>query len=373
MKDSKIYLKIIVNLLLTLIGVVLLIVLVPKALKFFLPLVIGGIISMIANPLVRFMEKRIKIVRKHGSAIIIVTVIAAVIGVLYLVFWLLGREIFSLIQDLDELVLQAEAIVNTLSARLNGIYKMLPKSIQNLFGTVNTSLGEYIVDFLHNVEMPSISVAGGYVKGIAEGLFTVIFTILSAYFFTAQRDVIEEWIKNALPAGVLAGYRLIADNFKSAVGGYFKAQFKIMLILTAIIFVGFEILRVNYSFLLALGIAFLDFLPVFGTGAILWPWIVIDVIMGNYMRALGLGIIYFLCQVIKQVLQPKMVGDSIGISPLETLIFMFIGYRIKGVLGLIFGIPIGMVLVNFYRMGMFDRIIRGLKIIVTDINEFRKY
>lgn len=68
-----------------------------------------------------------------------------------------------------------------------------------------------------------------------------------------------------------------------------------------------------------------------------------------------------------------MVGDSIGISPFATLIFMFIGYRISGVFGMIIGIPIGMVLINFYRIGMFERIIRGFKIIISDINEFRKY
>ena len=68
-----------------------------------------------------------------------------------------------------------------------------------------------------------------------------------------------------------------------------------------------------------------------------------------------------------------MVGDSIGISPLSTLIFMFIGYRISGVLGMIIGIPIGMALISFYRMGAFDRLFRGIEIIVTDINEYRKY
>jgi predicted PurR-regulated permease PerM len=138
-------------------------------------------------------------------------------------------------------------------------------------------------------------------------------------------------------------------------------------------FIAFEILGVAYSFLLALGIAFLDVLPVFGTGAVLWPWAIYEVISANYMNAVGLIIVYLICQVLKQILQPKMVGDSIGISPLTTLVFMFIGYRFYGVLGMILGIPIGMVCVNLYRIGTFDRIIRGFKIIVHDINEFRKF
>jgi predicted PurR-regulated permease PerM len=138
-------------------------------------------------------------------------------------------------------------------------------------------------------------------------------------------------------------------------------------------FIGFEVLKVGYSFLIALGIALLDVLPVFGTGAVLWPWAVIDMISGNYLRAIGLVIIYLICQIVKQILQPKMVGDSIGLHPLATLIFMFIGYKLYGVFGMIIGIPIGMVLVNMYRIGMFERLIRGFKIIAHDLNEFRKF
>ena len=84
-------------------------------------------------------------------------------------------------------------------------------------------------------------------------------------------------------------------------------------------------------------------------------------------------IIYLICQIIKQVIQPKMVGDSVGISPLSTLVFMYIGYQLYSIIGMIIAIPIGMVIVNLYRAGMFDRLIKGVKIIVHDINEFRKF
>ena len=84
MHDWKTYVKIIVNFLVTLFGILLVIFLLPKLLRFFLPFVIAFVISSIANPLVRFMEKRIKIVRKHSSAIIIVLVLGAVVGILYL-------------------------------------------------------------------------------------------------------------------------------------------------------------------------------------------------------------------------------------------------------------------------------------------------
>ena len=133
------------------------------------------------------------------------------------------------------------------------------------------------------------------------------------------------------------------------------------------------IIDVNYALLFAFLIAFLDFLPVFGTGAVFWPWIVIDVIVGNYKEAIFLGILYLACQLIKQLLQPKMVGDSIGMNPLATLFYMFIGYRLGGIFGMIVGIPVGMIVVSLYKEGMFDQLIRGFKIIVQAVNDFRKY
>ena len=68
-----------------------------------------------------------------------------------------------------------------------------------------------------------------------------------------------------------------------------------------------------------------------------------------------------------------MLGDSIGISLLSILVFLYIGYRLYGVIGMIIGVPLGMVVVNLYRIGMFDRLIRGFKIIIHDLNEFRKF
>src|SRR5699024_10636194 len=129
--------------------------------------------------------------------------------------------------------------------------------------------------------------------------------------------------------------------------------------------------KIDYSFFLACIVAFIDLLPGFGTGTVFWPWALFELLSGNYGMALGIMIIYFVCQVVRQVLQPKMVGDSIGISPFMTLVFMYIGYKIKGILGLILGLPVGMVIINFYQAGAFDGIINMIKIIIDDINNFR--
>lgn len=367
------YLKIFLNLIFA-IGVILCLVLVvPRLLRFFLPFVIGWIVAMIANPLVKFLESKVKLLRKHSSAIIIVIVIAAIVGIIYLIVSILYKESKQLAGDLPNIIEQVEEQLNNISVKIQEISEKLPKPVQNSVNNMLNNISKNLTDFKPSEDLFTFSVASSLAQNIAEFFLTLIITILSAYFFIIKRDELMVGLKKFLPNSVVEGWNFIYNNFTRAVGGYFKAQLKIMFVLSFIMFVGFEILGVTYSILLALGIAFLDFLPVFGTGAVLWPWALIDMLSGNYFRAVGLVVIYLICQITKQVLQPKMVGDSIGISPLSTLVFLYTGYRLYGVIGMIIGVPVGMVIVNLYRVGMFDRLIRGFKIIIHDLNEFRKF
>ena len=373
MKEKDIYKRILVNFLITIIGVALVVLFLGDVLHFFLPFVIGFIIAAIANPMVRFLEKKLKMKRKYGTVVIIVFVLGAVIGVLYLIVYILWNELFDLIGDIPTLLGKAQGLINELSEKLNGLYEKLPEDMQITISSVSNSLEGWLESAVTNFKMPDISKAGNYVGSIVEGILIAIITILAAYFFIADRDKLVELVKKVTPETAQEYYKLVMSNIKSAVGGYFKAQFKIMLIIIVILFIGFEALGVNYSFLLALLTAFLDLLPVLGTGTIIGPWVVVDIITGKYIEAVVLTVLYLICQFTKQMLQPKMVGDSIGMNPLATLLFMFVGYRFGGILGMIIGIPVGMILVNFYRMGIFDRLIRGFKIIANSINEYRKY
>jgi predicted PurR-regulated permease PerM len=114
-------------------------------------------------------------------------------------------------------------------------------------------------------------------------------------------------------------------------------------------------------------------LPFFGTGTAIVPWAIFKLLSGDYKVAIGLLILYGVTQLVRQLIQPKIVGDTIGLKPLTTLFFMYIGYKIMGVLGMIVAIPVGMILINLYKLGAFNNIIRCGKEIVQDINEFRKW
>lgn len=373
MNEPKIYLRILVNFVLTLAGLLLVVLLGPKLVSFFMPFVIAFFISSIANPIVRFMEKKIKIARKYSSVLMIVLVLGAVVGVLYLLVAFLVKQVINLYDDRFAIYNELATLLDNFTDNLGGLFGMLPLGLQEALSSFQDSLSSWAENFVSSIELPGISTVGSYVGNVVDVIFVAIITILAAYFLTAERDNIGDWMNKVMPETVKRYYKMIVDSFKKAVGGYFKAQFKIMMILVIIMFIGFEIMNISYSFLLAFVIAFLDFLPVFGTGAVFWPWLVVDIVVGDYKQAIFLGIMYLVCQLVKQILQPKMVGDSVGINPLAALFYMFVGYRLGGILGMIIGIPVGMIVVSLYQAGMFDHMIKGVKIIVHDINEFRKY
>lgn len=373
MSKHNIYPRIILNLLLAVIGAIAVIFFLPRMIGFFLPFVIGWIVAMIANPLVKFLERKVNIVRKWSSVAIIILVLGGVFLAVYFAGAALVNQTRTFVHDLPELSKNFESIVTNMAVQLHQRYKFIPEQAIEAVENFLLHLDENINALIGNVEIPSLSSASNIVKAVGDIFFNVIVAIISSYFFIAEKDLIEEKLKKVSPRSLVEYCTMISSNFKQALGGYFKAQLKIMVVIMAILYIGFRIMGVNYSFFLAFGIAFLDFLPVFGTGAVIWPWAVFDLFNGNYSDAIFLMVIYLLCQIIKQVLQPKMVGDSVGMSPLTTLIFLYIGYKIKGILGIIIGIPIGMILINFYKAGAFDSLIRGVQILARDINEYRKY
>lgn len=165
---------------------------------------------------------------------------------------------------------------------------------------------------------------------------------------------------------------MVCRNLKYAVGGYFRAQFKIMLVVFGILTAGFLLLKVDYALLLALLTAFLDFLPMLGTGTLLIPWAVCCALGGKIPLAAGLMILYGVTQATRQLIQPKMVGDSIGVDPMTTLMFLFVGYRIAGIWGMIAAIPAGLILIQLCEAGAFDPVIKSCKELAADIHMLRR-
>ncbi len=360
MKLKK-YVKSMIVFLITLLGIILGILLGIRFLQFFMPFVIGWIIAMIANPLVRMLERRLKVARKHTSMVIIIGVLAVIIVVIYFLGVKIGEETRSFLEQAPEMYSEFREEFQDAGKNLESIISELPQNIQESLEEAQKDIGDITGQAVGKISQFTVDKAGTFARNIPGILISIIFSILSAYFFIADRDRILEFGRNHTPQIIQEKWRMMAESFKMVFGGYFKAQFKIMAVIGVILFIGMLILKVRFAILVAILVAFLDMLPFLGTGTVLIPWAVFKLLSGDIRYAVGLVILYLVTQLVRRIIEPKLVGDSIGMNPLATLIFMYIGYRVGGVLGMILAVPIGAIVLNFYKAGTFDGVINGFK------------
>jgi len=368
MENRRPYWQVAVSLLFSILATAAFIVIGIRLIGFLMPFVIGWIVASIATPLVNWLEKRMKIVKKLGSALIVILVLAAIILVSYFAVSRLVTEVTGLIRDFPETETGLEKIGQTLS----GVFVRLPEGIQNGWTSLVENLDDYMGNLMSKVSEPTVTAAGNAAKKVPYMLVSFIVMIMSAYFFIVQREDVIHWMKGIAPEAVTKRMAMVMDNLKYAVGGYFKAQFKIMGIVFLILLAGLGFLKIHYFVLIAFLIAFLDFLPFFGTGTAMIPWAVYEVFMGEYKVAAALLIIYVVTQAVRQLIQPKLVGDSVGLNPLVTLLLLYIGYRVGGVIWMILAVPVGMVIINMCQAGAFDYIFDDVKILTRGILGLRQ-
>ncbi len=367
----KKYSKALVNLAIALIILLLIIFALPKVLVFFMPFVIGWIIALIASPLVRFLEERLKLKRKASSAFVIIVVIALVVLVLYLVGAKLADEVVGMINSLPEMWAAAENDVASIGQNFSAIINRLPQDLKTSVVNVMSEVDTYVGDLLGQISSPTIAAVGNFAKRLPSIIIATIMALLSAYFFVADRAGINEWLRNHAPKSVLARYDMMRRSLVKSVGGYFKAQLKIEVWMYLLLVIGLSVLKVPYAALIAIVIAFLDFFPFFGTGTVMVPWAILKILSSDYKMAIGLLIIWGVGQLARQIIQPKIVGDSIGVPPIPTLFLLYIGYKFGGVIGMIVAVPLGLLVYTMYEEGAFDTTVDSMKILIYGINRFR--
>lgn len=369
--DHRPYWKVAVSLLFSLAATVIFIYLGIKAVFFFMPFVIGWMLSVIASPLVSFLEKRLKIMKKLGSAITIILVLAICIGAIYLIISRMWGEIVTLTQNFPSMYRDLERGFQEIGEKGSQFFAYLPTQVQEGWSEFMANLDEVMGSIIGQIGEPTIEIAGNMAKRIPSVLVGTIVAFVSAYFFVSDKEMLSAWVKRVVPEPITSRMIMVADNLKYAVGGYFKAQFKIMIVVFAILMAGFTLLHIHFSALLALAIAFLDLLPFFGTGTALIPWAVYKFLIGDYKVAIALLVIYGVTQLVRQLIQPKLVGDSMGLNPLYTLFLLYLGYRVGSVLGMIFAVPLGLIVMNLYKAGAFDYILDDVEILVEGILSLR--
>lgn len=330
----------IINFLYFLLILALVYVVIKYALGLIAPFLIGFFVAFLLKGIINFISVKLR-VSKKVVAVFFVLLFYTVAGLL---FSYLGVRVFTGLKDIVVKLPQMystdiEPIIirlfDDIQEIIAGFDPLLVESLENMAVSLTQSLSSAISGVSSTV-IGVISSAVSFVPGL---LLSVIITIISSVFIAVDYNRITDVIISLFPPKV-RNLLIEIKGFSTGVGfKYIKAYAALILITFIELVVGLSILRVDKAIHIAALIAVIDMMPVLGTGIVVIPWSIIELVKGNTLFAIGLAILYVIITVVRNVLEPKLVGKQIGLHPLVMLICMYVGVKVFGFIGL-FILPI---------------------------------
>ena len=303
-----------------------------------MPFVCGWLLSLLFLPLVDGLSK-IHVPRWIGS----ITAILLLLTFIGLLSFLLGSKVSvhfrSWYDAMPQYIIRFNHFSEDFWARADSLAIGFPAFIQNFFVHIRQEAASITLSIVQYLGSSSA------ITAVPKFLLGFVVALFSSYFFTKDNALVHRAYERYV--SVLFGHTVgtAKQELRRSLWGYVKTQLIIMAIVFAICWLGMSVLRSPHALLLSICIAVIDALPFFGSGFILWPGAIICLVYGNTFLAIGYLVVYVVLQIVRQLLQPKILGSQIGLHPLLTLFSLYVGYRCLGFFGLIIG-PIAAVILR---------------------------
>lgn len=328
------------------------------ALGWLAPFIIAFIASRIIEYPVKFFKEKLRCPRPLASGIFTILFYGIIGTILYSAVSALVKELVVIFEKLRNF--DVNVVVETLNETFIDVLSRLPLEAQDfIYSNINDWLSS-LVSALRNLIGPIISSATDIATALPAIMLFVVAAIVSTYFLSCDYATLRAGLAKITPKKWRLRYRQTKEQVSNTLVSYLRALLVLISITFVELAVGLAILRVSNSFLLAAIIAIIDALPILGTGWVLGPWAVIALLAKNYFLSIGLIVLYIIVLVVRNMIEPKIVGQHIGLHPLITLMSMYIGLKMFGIIGMFMPIPIAL-LRQFYEWGYFDFIRKSFK------------
>lgn len=322
---------------------------------FYMPFLIAFIISLIIEPAIRFIMKKTSLTRRTSSIIIFTIALIIIIGSILWLLITLFSESSSLLEG------------------LNNYFDKAYSQFQNLISNMNFDkihLSNELLSVIENSTGDILQTTSNWVRDALTGLLNIItslpyiaicigITFVALYFICVDKIYILDQIEHHVPKLWVKKLRNHLSDLKESLGGYLKAEATLVLVSFVISLIGLYILEftgfnVSYPLLMALFIGFVDALPILGSGTVMIPWAILSGINGDINLGIAIIVLLIIMSVARQLLEPKLVSKNIGIHPIFTLIAMYTGFKVIGILGLLIG-PIVLIIFKNIFANLIDK------------------
>lgn len=314
---------------------------------FYIPFIIAYLISLIVEPCIKWINKKTHISRKVSSIIVLATIFLLLIGIIIFGGVKLISETTTLLEGLNTYLDKMFKFINDIKNSLANFN--LSKDVVNIFEKSTTDFINSIGNYIKNVLTATLK----YITSLPNILINIIITILATYFITSDKFYILDRMEHHLSKKMVGKIVIHAKQITSSLGKYLKAEITLSIITFIVVLTGLNIfyllgMEVEYPILMAILIGFVDALPILGAGGIMVPWAIILFLNKNTALSVSILGLYVFTLVEKQLLEPKLVSNNIGIHPIFTLIAMYTCFRLIGLIGLLLGPIILIILKNIF-------------------------
>ena len=337
------------------------------------PFLCALVLAWLLNPAVRWLQRKTNVSRKAISMVLVVLVFAVIGGILFGLGWMAVDQVRSLFDNrqsvLDDFLNGLLGVVNSVQRWIAGLNGVVPNEVI----TTSEDLTNTLVSWVQGLDFSGwfAQMAGqapsmaANVSGFAVAL--VVF-MMASYFITGDYPRLRFELTDRVPMVARDFCRSVKNIFMSAFGGYVKSQLILSVGVFMILTVGFLLMRQPYGLLLAFGLAVLDFIPIIGAGTVMVPWAVVDMVLAQYGEAAALMAVWGVIVLFRRFAEPKILGDQTGLSPILSLVGIYAGMKLGGVLGMVVGSLLLLVCINLARLGIFRPVLDDLALAARDTN-----
>jgi len=301
------------------------------------------------QPFSRFLEKKLKFSQKIATIVSIVLFLVIFLGFISLSALRLSGEIYKLSINLNKYSKEVQSLWNTAIDKVYSLLGYFPEgfdeqvknSINGFIRMGTSKLGSFINSLIN------------FITSIPTIILYICITILSTFFISLDKNKIMAFLEQQFPKSWIKKVYNIKREMFNVLGSYIRAQIILMTICFFELLISFNILsflkfNLQYPLIFSIVICIIDALPILGAGAVLLPWSLISFVTGDINLGLALLVIYFLVLSVRQMLEPKLISQNLGVHPLVTLISMYSGFKFFGVIGFLIGPVVMIILKNVF-------------------------
>jgi sporulation integral membrane protein YtvI len=314
-------------------------------LPWLLPFILAFVIARLMEPAVRFLSERYSIRRGFASAMCTLVVFAVLIALTSLIIGRAVIELTALVKDLPTLLGNITRTVGVIGGKIDGFVKSAPAEIQNYLNNAIDGFNAKSAQLPAELSGKVLDFLSHAAKFTPRLILFFFACALGSFFISCGYKEFTGFILRQVPKRRHKSLGDFKNDLLATFGKWIKAELMLAGITFAEMTVAFLILRIEFAILLALLVAVVDLLPVVGSGAVLIPWALVSLIGGNYKTAVTLGIVYAVNIIVRNLLEPRLIGRQIGLPPIVTLIAIYVGYSAIGVSGMIL-FPIALIMVK---------------------------